>query len=177
MIGEGSSFMKFNKVITYIVLIMNPLYCSANSESAYVTVNVSITAPPCSITVPDTVNLGAMLNGTSNYNPFSIAVNCTTSTTSALYAEIVGGTLSSGYIDRLDMVSQTTSQGIPVQLWLSDSSGKDIIIDGSGLTSDSSRFCEGTDSRECTLTPFTNVSANTPRGEATAVIRFTIMYF
>ncbi|KLW85417.1 hypothetical protein SP99_04579 [Enterobacter sp. BIDMC92] len=172
--------MKFTNLLKCIIgggfLIWSELSISANSASATIPVEVTFIDPPCSIVVPDTVNLGTMLTGTHSYDPFYITINCTSIKNSAIYAEIVQGTLTSGYVDRMDMISPVGSTGSPVQFWLVDPDGKPISIDGSGNTNPANQFCEGSETRQCSLIPSTLISSDTPRGQTQAVLRFSIVY-
>ncbi|EPS0558337.1 fimbrial protein [Enterobacter roggenkampii] len=172
--------MKFTSAIKIIIgggfLIWCQQSISANSASATIPVEVTFIDPPCSIVVPDTVSLGYMLTGTHSYDPVYITINCSSLKSSAIYAEIVQGTLTSGYTDRLNMIGPTGSSGSPVQFWLVDSDGKTISIDGSGITNPASQFCEGSETRQCSFTPLTMISTDTPRGQTQAILRFSIVY-
>lgn len=149
----------------------------AVSATATVTLKATFTAPPCTITVPDQVFLGSMLPGEQSYAPFKVSVTCPggSTATSALYAEVVSGSLTSGRTDRVDMNGPAGSSGTPAQLWLT-AEGKTVALDGTGSTDDTKRFCTGTTDRQCSLIPSTLVSTGTPRGETTATIRVSVVY-
>ena len=146
------------------------------TATASVTLKATFTAPPCTITTPDQVPLGMMLPGSRGYLPFSITFSCTNSTSTFLYAQIVQGVLTAGTSDRVDMSGPAGTPGTPAQLWLTDSDGKTVTLDGSGATDNTKGFCTGTTERTCRLTPSVQVAANTPKGLTTAIIRFSVAY-
>lgn len=143
--------------------------------SATVTLKATFMAPPCTLTVPDTVFLGSILRGQQNYRPFSVEIACPTATETALYAEVVSGTLTSGSTTRMDMTGPVNT-GTPAQLWLMAPDGNAVMLDGSGNDSLASRFCGGNSNRSCSLTPYTQVAADTPRGQTTATLRISVAY-
>lgn len=161
---------------TLMLLLAGTHPARAVSSTATVTLRATFTAPPCSITTPDQVFLGAMLPGSRSYLPFNISISCPSATATALYAQIVQGALTSGAPDRVNMTSPAGSPGTPAQLWLTDADGKTVTLDGSGATDSTKGFCAGTADRSCTLTPSVQVAADTPKGQTTATVRFSVMY-
>lgn len=160
---------------TLMLLLAGTHPARAASSTATVTLKATFTAPPCSITTPDQVFLGSMLPGSRSYLPFNISISCPSATSTALYAQIVQGVLTSGTPDRVDMTGPAGA-GTPAQLWLTDAGGKTVMLDGSGATDSSRGFCAGTADRSCTLTPSVQVAADTPKGQTTATVRFSVMY-
>lgn len=154
------------------------LQAAGPSATATVTLNITVVQPPCSISLPATVSLGSILESVRSYPPFSIDISCTagSTTVTSLFAEIVQGSLTPGYADRIDMTGPAGSSGTAAQLWLTAPDGGRVVMDGSGSTEAGSQFCEGSSSRQCTLTPYTRTVADTPRGETTAVVRFSVAY-
>lgn len=162
----------------FMCIILLSVFNSANAvtTSNRVTVTARFTAPPCTLTMPDRVNLGAILPGAQSYPPFIIRLDCPLpAAIIALYAEIVQGSLSAGSNNRVDMTGPAGSSGTPVKLWLTDNDGKEVMLDGSGSSEESGRFCSGTGSRNCTITPNTEVEIDTPRGLTSAMLRFNVI--
>lgn len=148
------------------------------TASATVTLDITVTEPPCNITFPSSIVLGTIPQGVHSYPSFDINISCTagSTTSTALFAQLVQGTLTSDHNDRIDMTSPEGSSGTPAQLWLTAKDGKAVVMDGSGSTNVNSQFCTGTTDRQCTLTPNTQVAMDTPRGKASAVVRFSVAY-
>lgn len=148
----------------------------AATATATLTMNANFSAPPCTVTVPGNIFLGAILPGEKIYPSFTVDVNCTSATRAALYAEPASGEpLISGMTTRIEMSGPAGVAGTPAQFWL-NTEGKEIDLTGTGATDTARTFCEGTDSRGCTLTPATQVVMDTPKGQTTATIRIGIMY-
>lgn len=160
--------------LALLVAGLHPAH-AASTATATVTITATFTAPPCTLTLPDTVHLGSILQGEQTYRPFEIRIACPAPTSSALYAEPVGGSVISGTPSRMTMSGPAGATGTPAQFWLK-AEGKDILLDGSGATDATKGFCTGTVDRTCVLTPFTQVAADTPRGQTTAVVRFSVVY-
>lgn len=146
------------------------------TATASVTLKATFIAPPCTITTPDQVPLGMMLSGSRSYLPFSIDISCPSATSTFMYVQIVQGALTAGTSDRVDMSGPAGTPGTPAQLWLTDSDGKKVTLDGSGASDNTKGFCAGTTDRTCHLTPSVQVAANTPKGLTTATLRFSIAY-
>ena len=147
----------------------------AATSSATVTLKATFTAPPCTLTVPPTVHLGSLLNGTQSYNPVKIDINCPIPTNTVIYGEQIGSAMVGGNASRMEMTGPAGVTGTPAQFWLS-TAGKEIDLTGDGATDTTKGFCAGTDNRSCTLTPSTVVVPDTPRGQTTATVRFSVMY-
>lgn len=148
----------------------------AVEATATVTLKATFTAPPCTITTPTEVFLGAMLPGERSYPAFRVGITCPAgmTTDTALYVENVSS-LTAGRTDRVDMSGPAGSTGTPAQLWLT-AEGNPVALDGSGSTDETKRFCAGNADRQCVLTPSTLVSADTPRGETRATVRVSVAY-
>ncbi|WP_336285300.1 fimbrial protein [Citrobacter arsenatis] len=175
--------MRFSKHV--VVMLMSSLallvagihnaHAATNEATATVTLTATFTSPPCTLTVPDQVFLGSIVPGTKQYSPFSVEINCPATTNTALYAEAVSGSLTSGSITRVDMTGPVNT-GTPAQLWLMSPDGKAVVLDGSGKNTPGARFCSGNANRSCTLTPVTQVDATTPRGQTSATLRLSVAY-
>lgn len=153
---------------------LHPVQAAATA-SATVTIKATFTSPPCTLTVPDTVFLGSLLNGTQTHYPVKIDISCPTSVSAVIYGQQVGSSLVTGSSTQMAMTGPAGSGGTPAAFWLS-AEGKDIDLTGDGATDEAKGFCAGTDNRSCTLTPSTRVEADTPRGQTTATVRFSVMY-
>ncbi|MDQ4429067.1 fimbrial protein [Yokenella regensburgei] len=165
-------------LMSSLVLLMagvNQALAATNTATVTVTLKATFTAPPCTLTQPDQVFLGSILQGKQSYTPFSVEIACPTPTNTALYAEVVSGTLTAGSTTRVNMTAPVNT-GTPAQLWLTSPDGNPVTLDGSGNTTPASRFCSGDASRSCVLTPYTQVAADTPRGETTATLRLSVAY-
>ncbi|HFV9915423.1 TPA: fimbrial protein [Salmonella enterica subsp. diarizonae serovar 61:l,v:z35] len=138
------------------------------------TIKLIVAQPTCSLTMPETALLGSIPEGTWARPPFSITIECDTPIRTALYAKVVRGSLIQGAADRMAMTG--AGEGTPVKLWMTDEDGQNITLDGSGSTDSSKGFCNGTNRRSCTLTPYTQVAADTPRGNVSATLRFSVVY-
>lgn len=182
MTGAGCRTMTLNKpvfsgsVIGLLLIIAVAHNAHSATATASVKLKATFIAPPCTITTPDRVPLGMMLPGSRSYLPFSITISCLSATPTFLYAQIVQGSLSAGTTDRVDMNGPAGTTGTPAQLWLTDSDGKTVILDGSGASDNTKGFCTGTTDRTCRLTPSVQVAANTPKGLTTATVRFSVAY-
>ncbi|MEG1224648.1 MAG: fimbrial protein, partial [Hafnia sp.] len=75
----------------------------AATSSATVTLKATFTAPPCTLTVPPTVHLGSLLNGTQSYNPVKIDINCPIPTNTVIYGEQIGSAMVGGNASRMEM--------------------------------------------------------------------------
>ncbi|EKO4894633.1 TPA: fimbrial protein [Salmonella enterica subsp. enterica serovar Stanley] len=137
-------------------------------------IKLKVEQPTCSLTLPDSVPLGSLPEGTHARPPFSITAECETPVRTTLYAQVVSGILSAGSADRMEMTGSVG--GTPVKLWMADEDGQNITLNGSGSTDSSKGFCSGTERRNCILTPYTQVAANTPPGDVSATLRFSMTY-
>ncbi|EGB2808529.1 fimbrial protein [Salmonella enterica] len=148
---------------------------AATTATATVTIKATFTSPPCTLTVPDTVFLGSILPGTQTYRPFSIDISCPSPTNTVIYGQQMGSSLVAGSSTQMAMTGPAGGSGTPAAFWLS-AGNKDIDLTGGGATDGTLGFCAGTDNRSCTVTPSTRVMPDTPRGQATATVRFSVMY-
>ena len=156
-------------------LLSNITPVSATTIPLTVTLKATFTVPPCTLTVPDRVFLGSILQGQKSYRPFSVGITCPSVTETALYAEVVSGSLTSGSTTRVNMTGPA-GPGTPAQLWLTAPDGKAVVLNGSGKYTPAFRFCSGNTSRDCVLTPYTQVSADTPRGQTHVTLRLSVAY-
>lgn len=157
--------------ITSLLSNITPANAAISTDT--VTLKATFTAPPCTLTVPDQVFLGSILQGTKSYRPFSVEISCPATTNTALYAEAVSGSLAAA--DMMTMTGPGTP-GQPANIWLTDPDGKKVVLDGSGKTTPGVQFCSGNTNRSCVLTPYTQVFADTPRGQTSATLRFSVTY-
>lgn len=144
-------------------------------SSVIIDIKAQFVASVCDITMPNDVPLGAIYQGRRVYQPFSIVVNCPSSVNTFLYAEIISGSLPVGISDAVYM-SSTDTTGTPARLSLTSQDGNVINLDGGGKTDEVKGFCKGNASRNCILTPSTFVETDTPYGQASAILRFSISY-
>lgn len=180
MTGAGHRFMNWNNYGVMVLMFSLMLLMAGSGTNQalaltvtkQMTIRLTVAQPTCSLTLPESVLLGSITEGTSGRPPFSITTECDTPVRTALYAQVVSGRLSSA--DRMEMTG--SGEGIPVKLWMTDEAGKSITLDGGGGTDSSKVFCIGTEKRSCTLTPYTQVAANTPRGNVSASLRFSVVY-
>lgn len=180
MTGAGHRFMNWNNygvmtLMSSLVLLMTGSgthQALALTVTKQMTIKLRVEQPTCSLTLPESVLLGSIPEGTHDRPPFSITTECDTPVRTALYAQVVSGRLSSA--DRMEMTG--SGEGTPVKLWMKDEDGRNITLDGSGGTDSSKGFCSGAGQRSCTLTPYTQVAADTPRGNVSATLRFSVVY-
>lgn len=161
-------------------LVMLAPHGRAATATATVIINATFTMPTCTLTMPDTVLLGDLKNGTKTHNAVRIDIDCPDSGNmeTGLYALKMSGELSGA--DKMTMVSTSggRSAGSPALFWLTESGGSTPVkLDGTGETVADNAFCRGTAlKRTCSLTPVTRVFENTPREEVSATVRFNVMY-
>lgn len=186
MTGGGWTSMtlkRSNRRIHSLALLLiscNGILLSVSAQAATATATLTLgarfIAPPCTIVVPKQISLGDIRLGSRVYPPFAVEINCTTASRSILYAEPASGErLVGGFTSRIEMTGSTSSGGTPAQFWL-NTGNKEVDLTGTGATDLYSGFCEGIDSRNCTLTPATKVVIDTPKGLASATIRISIRY-
>lgn len=185
MTGAGHWTMNWNNYVPANVLmqgfVVSVLLAGSATHQALaltvmkqMTIKLTVEQPTCSLTLPESVLLGSIPQGTYDRPPFSITTECDTPVRTALYAQVVRGSLSQNSADRMEMTG--IGGGTPVKLWFTDEDGRRITLDGSGSTDSSKAFCSGTERRSCTLTPYTQVAANTPGGNVSATLRFSVVY-
>ncbi|EIK6281968.1 fimbrial protein [Salmonella enterica] len=173
--------MTLNKAILLVLAFCLALLAAGHppvqavTTTATVTINANFTAPPCTLTVPPTVSLGSILPGTQSYRPFTVNIECPVPVSSVIYGQQMGSTTIPGNSTRMAMTGPAGSSGTPAEFWL-NVEGKDIDLTGDGATDAKLGFCAGTDKRSCTLTPSTLVVSDTPRGQTSATVRFSVMY-
>ena len=175
--------MTLNKVVllalssslTLLMAGLHPVQAATNTATATVTIKATFTAPPCTLTVPATVFLGSLLNGTQSYSPVKIDISCPVPTNAVIYGQQVGSALVAGSRTQMAMTVPAGSSGTPAAFWLS-AEGKEIDLTGDGATDETLGFCAGADNRSCTVTPSTRVTPDTPRGQTSATVRFSVMY-
>ncbi|WP_336285926.1 fimbrial protein [Citrobacter arsenatis] len=152
----------------------------AATATATVVINATFTMPPCTLTMPATVQLGGLNTGTgtATHSPVKIDIDCPDgeNVETALYAQHMSGVLSG--TDKMTMVPGSgTTSGTPALFWLKESGGATVRLDGTGADIAGNAFCRGTAvKRSCTLTPVTQVFADTVREEVGATVRFNVMY-
>ncbi|POT58545.1 fimbrial protein [Citrobacter amalonaticus] len=148
---------------------------AATTATATVTIKATFTVPPCTLTVPPTVHLGSLVNGAQTHYPVKIDISCPTPVSTVIYGQQVGSSLVAGSSTRMAMTGPTGSSGTPAAFWLTAES-HEVDLTGDGATDKTKGFCAGTDNRSCTVTPSTLVVQDTPRGQTTATVRFSVMY-
>lgn len=143
-----------------------------NSSPVTIPITATFSAPTCELETPKEVFLGSMLQGTRNYNSFSIKITCNGTIESSLYASQKGGTPADNY--GMTMTGPAGETGTAAILWLSTDDGNHIHLAGTDIDSD--LFCRGNATRDCQLTPSVRVSSDTPRGKTEAIISFNMVY-
>ena len=86
---------------------------AATTASATVTIKATFTVPPCTLTVPDTVFLGSLLNGTQTHYPVKIDISCPTPVSTVIYGEQVGSALVAGSSTQMAMTGPAGGSGTP----------------------------------------------------------------
>lgn len=175
MTGAGSKAMTSSKrVIQHIsfwlgiLLIGNASMTHAAEATADVEISVTFIAPTCELNVPTTVILNPMINGVQEHTPFDIQVACNSQSKTSIFAQTISGTLAD---NNTVLMTGLGSVGSGARFSLRES-GQNITLNGeTGVV-----FCNGVNARSCTLTPSTEVKPDTPRGIASAIIRFNIRY-
>ncbi|HIF2601742.1 TPA: hypothetical protein ACXZWN_004528 [Salmonella enterica] len=138
---------------------------------------LTLTVPTCTLKMPDVVSLGNLKTGTSAHQPVKIEIQCPDASgiKTGLSAVNVTGELEGAGNDKMTMVSSSgkPTTGHPALLWLMDSNGSNIKLDGDK----SNVFCQGVSiSRICTLIPHTQVFSDTIREKVEATVRFNVTY-
>lgn len=77
------------------------------------TIKLTVEQPTCSLMLPESVLLGSIPEGTYDRPPFSITTECDTPVRTALYAQVVRGSLSQNSTDKIDMTG--IGGGTPVK--------------------------------------------------------------
>ena len=151
----------------------------AATATATVIINATFTMPTCTLTMPDIVPLGDLKNGTKIHSAVQIGIDCPDggNVETGLYARKMSGELSG--TDKMTMVPSSGSvTGNPALFWLTERGGTTPVkLDGTGADVADNAFCRGTAvKRTCSLTPVTQVFADTVREEVSATVRFNVMY-
>lgn len=149
---------------------------AATEATATLTINVTFTAPTCTITVPPTYNLGILqLNETKEHSPLVVDWSCEGGgpIKTALTASVVTGILGSTQ-DKVKMLGEDGSENGTTLTLKEKSSGQNIKLTGS----DVDVFCSGTatGSRSCELIPVTETHQGDTPGRINATLRFAVAY-
>lgn len=178
MTGGELLTMRLNKhlvggILTSIFLLTAVATTSATQGPIYraettMTLRAEFVAPRCKLTVPPEVNLGVLSTGVKEYDPVVISVNCPDgAVNTALYAQGVN-VVSASDGEKVSMVDERSQP--QAELWLKDSNGN-IKLDKS------KSFCDGNAvTRQCQITPVTNLKQGTPPGIIYATVNFSIEY-
>lgn len=163
-------------------MVLSTLLAGGTKASpADVALTLTVQRPPCTVDGPTTHSLGD-INGRGRRTalPFSLTIECGYGDlTASLYATGQNRSTAS----RVNMTNVAGLPGTPAQLWLEEGGGE-IPIEAVGTTTPASAslFCKsgpGTsktgERRICSLTPSVLIADDTPLGETTAVITFTIV--
>ncbi|HEI6857239.1 TPA: hypothetical protein SK272_004242 [Yersinia enterocolitica] len=146
--------------------------CAANSAS--VTFSMSVPTPTCSVSVESTQDLRELGKGEQRHPDIPITITCSGVVKNALTAEPV---------ERKRLQSDNKTLFVPIGgsesskdgpfLTLNDSNG--LAIKLTGKKNDA--FCSSTgEGQTCYVTPVTNVKKNSPVGEGSVAIRFSVVY-
>ncbi|EEU9598337.1 F18 fimbrial protein FedE [Escherichia albertii] len=175
MTGGAFRAMKFTKA-ALALLMMIVMTGSGQAATATLTINVTSTQPSCNVTVPSSYMLEALVPGEMGkaHPPLKITWSCEGNTPlkTALTAAIVSG--DSEGDGKVHLVTDSRQRtGVTLSL-REKTSGNLIKLTGK------ENFCgdtEGTTGmRTCTLTPVTDVSHGSGRGNASATLRFEVRY-
>lgn len=160
------------------VLMITLPHGHAATATATVIINATFTMQPCTLTLPATVQLGRLNIGTTTHSPVKIDIDCPdgAEVETGLYAQNMSGVLSG--TDKMTMAPASGSvAGNPALFWLKESGGATVKLDGTGADIAGNAFCRDTGRiRSCTLTPVTQVFADTVREEVGATVRFNVKY-
>lgn len=151
-----------------ILLIGNASMTRAAEVTADVEISVTFVAASCDLSAPDTVVLDTMVNGSQMHKSFDIQVTCNTQSKTSIVAQAVSGSLED---TQTVFMTGLGSSGSGARFSLIES-GQKITLNGDA----GNVFCNGVNSRTCTLTPITEVKPDTPRGIASTIVRFNIRY-
>lgn len=163
-------------VVLSTLLLVSPV----RSETATATLSIPVvfSMPTCTLTMPGSVQLKVLNVGTVSHPPVSIDIDCPDggNIETGLYAGKVSGELSG--TDKMTMVPSSGSvTGNPALLWLTETAGVPVKLDGTGADVADNAFCRGTGvKRSCSLTPVTQVFPDTVGEEVSATVRFNVMY-
>ncbi|MGL5842847.1 MAG: hypothetical protein ACRCYK_13800 [Aeromonas hydrophila] len=151
------------------------------SNEATVNFEATFVLPPCTLTGPSTVALGAItVSGVVNRHPsFDLAITCPLARATALYAEARGHFVSTKNWVRMDSsarrVDDTSGDGlVRLKFLMAGGSTVPMTVMGEG-SANGELFCQGDASRTCTLTPWTFAGGDTFLGAMMAVITFTLV--
>lgn len=169
--------MKFSKAALAALMTMmaGGVQAALSPVSVDVSIDVTFTQPSCEIRVPSSYDLGVLVHGESGreHVPLNITVDCGgTPQKTALTAGIVGSPDKAGD-EKVYLMKNGQRTG--AMLSLKEKNGG--LIKLTGLDTDA--FCKdtaGNASRTCTLIPVTDVSRDGVLGEASATLRFGIVY-
>lgn len=176
--------MKFTKAaITALILLLMMTGSGQASVTLdgymggdVLTINVSVNQPTCSISAPNSYELGSLTQGRKEHDPLIITWSCDTSDPSlktALTASIVSGIRdgdSSVYL--LTGQEKSTAK-------LSLKKGNDLIklLEQGVMPGEDDYFCNDTGiARTCSLIPVTEVSSGGTSGQVSATLSFEVVY-
>ncbi|EEU9492232.1 F18 fimbrial protein FedE [Escherichia coli] len=180
MTGAEFRVMKFTKAvrITLMTVMMTSAAQAAQTATAIMTIDVTLTQPGCDIQVPSLYNLGILTPGGKEHAPLNITWTCEGNTPikTALSASIVKGTAIGD-----EKVILQTDNGSDSGAMLSlkeKTNGRPIKLTG---PTQGHYFCSDAVSvagvmRNCTLIPETQVAQNGPFGLVSAILRFEVGY-
>lgn len=170
--------MKFSKAALAALMTMmaGGVQAALSPASVDVSIEVTFTQPSCEIRVPSSYDLGVLVHGESGreHTPLHITVDCGgTPQKTALTAGTVGSPDKAGD-EKVYLMKNGQRTGAMLSL---KEKGATDLIKLTGLDTDV--FCKdtaGSASRTCTLIPVTDVSRDGVLGEASATLRFGIVY-
>ncbi|HEI6739901.1 TPA: hypothetical protein SJ142_004485 [Yersinia enterocolitica] len=153
----------------------------SDNSSAVITIPVTIInpKPTCGISVRSHYPLNSLNEGRKNHKQFPVVLSCPGNVKSALKASLLAGSdaklLGDGYRVAVSIDEQPPSSVTGPFFWLQDNDGRPIKL----TDSDADAFCIATteQSRTCSITPVTDVHADSLRGEVGVVsVNFNVIY-
>lgn len=141
-----------------------------------VTVEGTVIPSSCTLSTYGSSHRFDVMTGSSGtYFPFPVFVTCNSEgVNTRLYMSVRSGTLSNSTTVKMNGSGSESSSNPPELQLLSN--GSAIVLDGSGVSDDSSTFCNGSVTRTCNVMPRIMVPANAATGLMRASLSITMNY-
>lgn len=180
MTGGEFRVMKFTKAVraSLLTMMMTSAAQAAQTATAIMKIDVTLTQPGCDIQVPSLYNLDILTPGGKEHFPLNIIWTCKGNTPikTALTAAIVKG-MASGDEKVILLTDNGSESGATLSL-KEKTTSRLIKLTGPAqddyFCNDASAVADQT--RTCTLIPETQVSQNGPFGLVSATLRFDVGY-
>lgn len=175
-LGRMKGALRVSMTLAAVLMASSGAHAATNDATATITVKATFVSSLCDVEMPNRIFLGSILPRAISYAPFTLQIRCPdAASTAALYGVAVGTTMDTA--SRLNMTNVNGDAGTPAKLWFTEG-GKpgEIPLGPDGLTDNSKQFCKGVGQiQTCVLTPWTFSTADTPKGETTATVTFTVV--